>query len=254
MKKKNNRINGRTNDRNDLFEESPVNPSRRSLLKGVGLVGAAAVSTIATSHVIAADMAGKNGNLNTIAPREALEALTALEAETLAAICDCLIPSDEHGPGAREARAVHYIDKSLASHNSSARHNYSVGLNAINEFARKTRGKSFPELLLDQQNSILLAVQTNKISGFIPNGSGFFNLLRSHTIDGTFCDPYYGGNQDFVGWDMLHYPGIRLGASEADVAAGASLPPNHQSAYDHSTYTKLADNASKDVAGGDGYA
>lgn len=250
MKKKNNS----DNSANDLPEESPINPSRRKLLKGAGFIGAAAVGAVATSHVIAADSARTNSNSIAIAPREALEALTAEEAETLAAICDCLIPSDEHGPGAREARAVHYIDKSLASHNSGARQNYSVGLNAINEFALKTRGKTFPELILDQQNSILLAVQTNMVSGFIPNGSGFFNMLRSHTIDGTFCDPYYGGNQEFVGWDMLQYPGIRLGASEADVSAGASLPPNHQSAYDHSTYTKLADNALLDTEGGDGYA
>jgi len=250
MKKKNN-ITVRPSD---PLAEQPTDLSRRNLLKSAGLVGAAAVGNVATSHVIAADSAGATNNATTSVPREALEALTAEEAETLAAICDCLIPSDEHGPGAREARAVHYIDKSLASHNSGARHNYSVGLNAINEYARKTRGKGFAELLLDQQNSILLAVQTNKISGFIPNGSGFFNMLRSHTIDGTFCDPYYGGNQDFVGWDMLRYPGIRLGVSEADVAAGASLPPNHQSAYDHSTYTKLADNSSLDTEGGGGYA
>lgn len=246
MKKKNN------ND--DLPEDSPSNPSRRNLLKGAGLVGAAAVSSVAASSVLAADSPASKTDASGGARREALEVLTAEEAETLEAICDCLIPSDEHGPGAREARAVHYIDKALASHNSQARQNYSVGLNAINEFARKTRGKSFPELLSDQQNSILLAVQTNKISGFMPNGSGFFNMLRSDTIDGTFCDPYYGGNQNFVGWDMLRYPGIRLGVSEADVAAGASLPPNHQSAYDHSTYTKLADNASTEPEGGGDYA
>jgi len=246
MKKKNNG--------SDLLDDSPSNPSRRKLLKGAGLVGAAAVSSVTGSQVIAADSVSISSMIQGAVQREALEVLTAEEAETLEAICDCLIPSDDNGPGAKEARAVHYIDRSLASHNSGARQNYSVGLNAINEFARKTRGKNFAELLVDQQNSILLAVQTNKIDGFIPNGSGFFNLLRSHTIDGTFCDPYYGGNQDFVGWDMLRYPGIRLGASEADVAAGASLAPNHQSAYDHSTYTKLADNSRSDDDGGTGYA
>ena len=254
MKKKNNRNDTDINNKGGLLQESLINPSRRNLLKGASLIGAAAVSTVAASHVIAADSVRMNSSSSAIAPREALEALTGEEAETLAAICDCIIPSDELGPGAREARAVHYIDKSLASHNSEARHSYSVGLNAINEFARKTRGNIFPKLLLDQQNSILLAVQTNKISGFIPNGSGFFNMVRSHTIDGTFCDPYYGGNQDFVGWDMLHYPGIRLGVSEADVSAGASLPPNHQSAYDHSTYTKIANNSSVADEGSEDYA
>lgn len=243
MKKKNND--------SDLL---PTNPSRRNLLKGAGVVGAAAVSSVAGSSILAADSAAPRADAGAGPGREALETLTAEEAETLEAICDCLIPSDENGPGAKEARAVHYIDRSLASHNRSARQNYSVCLNAINEYARKTRGKNFSGLLLDQQNSILLAVQTNKISGFIPNGSGFFNMVRSHTIDGTFCDPYYGGNQGFVGWDMLRYPGIRLGASEADVAAGASLEPNHQSAYDHSTYTKLADKGSQEIEGGGDYA
>ncbi|MEX0962690.1 MAG: gluconate 2-dehydrogenase subunit 3 family protein [Pseudohongiellaceae bacterium] len=246
MKKKNNSI--------EQLEDSPANPSRRSLLKGASLVGAAAVSSLAGSQVLAADSAASANKSGNSPLREALEVLTAEEAETLEAICDCLIPSDEHGPGAREARAVHYIDRSLASHNSGARQNYSIGLNAINEFSRKTRGKRFAHLLTDQQNSILLAVQTNKIEGFVPNGSGFFNMLRSHTIDGTFCDPYYGGNQDFVGWDMLRYPGIRLGVSEADVAAGAKLEPNHQSAYDHSTYTKLADNSATEADGGGDYA
>lgn len=239
------------NDDKEALDETPVNPSRRNLLKGAGVISAAAVGSVAGSSVLAADSVAARTAPSLPVSREALEVLTAEEAETLEAICDCLIPSDENGPGAREARAVHYIDRSLASHNAGARHNYSVGLNAITEFSRKTRGKNFAALLPDQQNSILLAVQSNKIEGFIPNGSGFFNMLRSHTIDGTFCDPYYGGNQDFVGWDMLRYPGIRLGASESDVAAGANLEPTHQSAYDHSTYTKLADNAVSEDGGGD---
>ncbi len=228
---------------NDLKADQPAIPSRRNLLKSAGLVGAAAVGTVATSNVIAADSDSNIAHVASTAALEALEVLTAEEAETLEAICDCLIPADEHGPGAKEARAVHYIDRSLASHNNGSRHNYMVGLNAVNDFARKTRGKPFYQLIRDHQDSILLAVQTNKVSGFSPSGSGFFNMVRSHTIDGTFCDPYYGGNQNFVGWDMLRYPGIRLGASEADVAAGANLEPNHQSAYDHSTYTKLANNS-----------
>ena len=70
-------------------------------------------------------------------------------------------------------------------------------------------------------------------------------MVRSHTIDGTFSDPYYGGNQNFVGWDMIRYPGIRLGASENDVSQGGELEPNHQSAYDHPTYTKTASTSNR---------
>ncbi len=218
----------------------PSSVSRRDLLKGVGALGVGALSSAATGqpgrHTAASAV---------VAPlplREALEVLTAEEAATLEAICDCLIPSDEHGPGAKEARAVHYIDHSLASHNNGSRQDYLIGLSALNDYSRRTRGKAFYDLILDVQNSILLALQQNKLEGFSPSSAGFFNLLRGHVIDGTFCDPYYGGNQHFVGWDMLKYPGIRLSVSETEVALGSALPPTHQSAYDHTTYTKMESN------------
>jgi len=226
--------------------DQPETPSRRNLLKGVGVVGAAVVSGNAAAQVIASEAeqhaTSPSRAEHQIPAIEALENLTAEEAATLEAICDCLIPSDADGPGAKEARAVHYIDRSLASHNIEARENYAIGLNAINEYARQTRAKAFHELIKDQQNSILLAVQMNKVSGFSPSAASFFNMVRNHTIDGTFCDPYYGGNRDFIGWDMVAYPGIRLGASETDVAMGSALDPTHQSAYDHQTYTKAGNN------------
>ena len=237
----------KNNDKHAI--DQPIDPSRRNLLKSAGIVGAAAIGTGAASNVIAQDSTARN-SLSSPITREALEVLTAEEAETLEAICDCLIPSDENGPGAYEARAVHYIDRALASHNKSVRENYMVSLEAINRYSKITRGKAFPALIKDHQNSILLAVQSNKVVGCAPSGSGFFNTVRSHTIDGTFCDPYYGGNQNFVGWDMVQYPGIRLSASETDVAQGADLAPNHQSAYDHETYTKMASNIEMTNKGG----
>ncbi|MFT4862444.1 MAG: gluconate 2-dehydrogenase gamma chain [Pseudohongiellaceae bacterium] len=220
--------------------EKPSSVSRRDLLKGVGALGVGALSGVAAGQSVVHDSA--SAAVESIPLREALEVLTADEAATLEAICDCLIPSDEHGPGAKEARAVHYIDHSLASHNNANRQDYLIGLSTLNDYSRRTRGKAFYDLVLDVQNSILLALQQNKLEGFSPSSTGFFNLLRGDAIDGTFCDPYYGGNQHFVGWDMLKYPGIRLSASETDVAAGAALPPTHQSAYDHITYTKMESN------------
>lgn len=242
------RDNPSNKDKSGTEIETPQIPSRRNLLKGAGIVGAAAFGSSSATNVIAQE--SQSNQRNSPITREALEVLTAEEAETLEAICDCLIPSDENGPGAYEARAVHYIDRALASHNKSAREQYMVSLEAINEYSKKTRGKPFNQLIKDLQNSILLAVQTNKVPGCAPSGSGFFNTVRNHTIDGTFCDPYYGGNQNFVGWDMIRYPGIRLSASETDVAQGPDLEPNHQSAYDHDTYTKMASNMAMNQRGG----
>jgi len=75
--------------------------SRRSLLKGAGIVGAAAVGSTAASTVMAQDSSSLMSASKPIAAREALEVLTAIEASTLEAFCDCLIPSDENGPGAK---------------------------------------------------------------------------------------------------------------------------------------------------------
>ena len=57
---------------------------------------------------------------------------------------------------------------------------------------------------------MLTDMEHNVATGFTPNSSTFFNLVRAHTIDGTVCDPYYGGNANFIGWDLIGYPGVRL--------------------------------------------
>ena len=63
-------------------------------------------------------------------------------------------------------------------------------------------------------------------------------MVRTHTIQGTFCDPYYGGNANFVGWDLLGYPGIRMAASAEDQSM--SKPPQaiRKSAYDDAMFSK----------------
>lgn len=215
--------------------DKPADPSRRNLLKGASLVGAAVAGS--TAGVLAAQD-------NPVAPvppqaREALEVLTAAEAETLDAMIDRILPSDENGPGAREARAVHYIDRSLAADNAASRADYSVGLAVLDEYSRRQHGQRFHLLSAQTRDEVLQAVIDGGVQGFSPSGSGFFSMVRNHTIDGTFSDPYYGGNRDFVGWDMLRYPGVRVLVTEDEVAQGSSLAPNHQSAYDLPNFTKL---------------
>jgi hypothetical protein len=76
-----------------------------------------------------------------------------------------------------------------------------------------------------------------------PSAAEFFALVRGHTIQGTFCDPYYGGNAGFVGWDLIGYPGVRTFASTDDQRLGADVPANHKSAYDYEMFTKAATGA-----------
>src|SRR5882672_8996694 len=99
-------------DEADSRKPEPLDHSRRELLKCSGVVGAASVVPggvfVQTAPSFAAEARAA------AAPREALETLTAAESDTLEAIVARLIPSDENGPGAAEARAAHYIDRALA--------------------------------------------------------------------------------------------------------------------------------------------
>src|SRR5690242_13156699 len=94
--------------------------SRRSLFRQLGLAGAATAVSGTSLAPSAAAPAPPTASAQ-IPVREALETLTAAEADALEAIVARLIPSDENGPGATEARAAHYIDRALAAHGRSIR-------------------------------------------------------------------------------------------------------------------------------------
>ena len=71
-------------------------------------------------------------------------------------------------------------------------------------------------------------MEANVAVGFVPDSATFFTLVRAHTIQGTFCDPYYGGNANFVGWDLIGYPGVRLAVTANDQRLDAT-PHAHAS-------------------------
>jgi gluconate 2-dehydrogenase gamma chain len=131
-----------------------------------------------------------------------------------------LIPTDEHGPGGAEARAAHYIDRALTGPLRMSRDAYTAGLAAIDAYALSSKGATFAKLSPANQDAVLNDMEQNVATGFVPDAATFFNLARTHTIQGTFCDPYYGGNANFVGWDLIGYPGIRMAAAEDEQRHG----------------------------------
>jgi gluconate 2-dehydrogenase gamma chain len=216
--------------------------SRRELLKRAGLAGAAAAMVPAGVLSAPADVAGGATALSATGAlaREPLETLTAAESDVLEAICARLIPTDANGPGAAEARAAHYIDRALGGALASSRQTYAAGLAALDTYATTSRGAAFSKLSPADQDLVLQDVASGAATGF-PNGSAaFFNLVRTHTIEGTFCDPYYGGNAAFVGWDLVGYPGVRTVVTADEQRIGIDLKPNHKSAYDYAMFTKAS--------------
>ena len=213
----------------------PRGVSRRELFRTAGAGAAAAV----TGPPLLPDAAAQTApRACAAAPQiEALETLSAAEADILEAICARLIPSDENGPGAAEARAAHYIDRALTGPLRASRDAYAAGLAAIDVYAQANKGAPFIKLAATDQDAVLADMESNVATGFMPNAATFFNLVRVHTIQGTFCDPYYGGNANFVGWDMIGYPGLRLsvGPDEQHMRAPS---PVRRSAYEETMFAR----------------
>jgi gluconate 2-dehydrogenase gamma chain len=218
-------------------DDAPRNVSRRSLFKQVGAAGAAVIAgtPLARGAPSAREHTAQCNPVAT-AQLEALETLTASEADTLEAIVARLIPSDENGPGATEARAAHYIDRALTGPLRSSREAYAAGLAAIDAYALSSKGAAFARLAAADQDAVLTDLERSVATGFVPNAATFFHLVCTHTIQGTFCDPYYGGNANFVGWDLIRYPGIRLAVSEKEQRL-KEAPPVRNSAYSMVMFT-----------------
>jgi gluconate 2-dehydrogenase gamma chain len=110
-----------------------------------------------------------------------------------------------------------------------------MGLAAVEARAITTKGEGFASLPPADQDVIV----TDLSQDAIPQApQGFFNTVRTHTIQGTFSDPFYGGNADYVGWDLIRYPGVRLAVPAEYQQWGTELTPNHQSAYDSQMFSK----------------
>jgi gluconate 2-dehydrogenase gamma chain len=224
-------------------DDSDARPalSRRGLFKQLGLAGAAAAVSpipVAISSTTPTSPAGAVP----VPIGEALETLTAAEADVLEAIVARLIPTDENGPGAAEARAAHYIDRALAGPLATSRAAYALGLAGVDGYAKASKGAPFAELSAANQDAVLLDMENKIATGFETNLSVFFEMVRAHTIQGTFSDPYYGGNANFVGWDLIGYPGIRMVVSEDEQRMKVKPTAIRKSAYDDEMFTMKGGN------------
>src|ERR1700722_20047138 len=162
-------------------EKESANISRRSVIMGAAIVPIAAIRSAAQTPATA---------------------LTPQQLKILDAFTDRLIPKDENGPGASECGAANYIDRALAGEKAS----FIEGLTALDAFALKSQGKPFVDLSPEAKDAELTAMDGGPATGFTPHSRVLFNRAGRLTLEGTFSDPYYGGNKAFAGWDLIGYP------------------------------------------------
>jgi hypothetical protein len=215
--------------------------SRRELLKAASAAAAAATAPArATAH--SSEIVDRRNADQQAPARAPLESLTADEAELLTAIVARLIPADAIGPGAVEAGAVTYIDRALAGPLASSRESYRRGLAALERYALSSRHGPFRSLSPTDQDSVLIDVETGSATasgaGFDGSSAAFFTMVRAHAWQGTFGDPYYGGNRGYIGWDLIGYPGVRTAVMADDQRLGQVPARQRRSAYESDMFNK----------------
>src|SRR5580698_11243478 len=150
-----------------------------------------------------------------------LRFFTEEEALIVAAAAARIFPSDDSGPGAKEAGVVIYIDHQLAGPYGQDRYRYSQAPfdeNAPREFGylgKATPAETYREGLKTLKGFDRLSPEEQDKKLHEIEDSHLFALLRQNTIEGMFCDPVHGGNVDMVGWQMLGFPGPQMSYREA---------------------------------------
>jgi gluconate 2-dehydrogenase gamma chain len=141
-------------------------------------------------------------------------------AATVAAFAERLLPGAAGKPGATDANVLNYIDLALAGAYADQQDFYRRGLAQLDAYCGRTYQKPFVKLSAAQQDEVILALEQGKAGGFeYPTAQAFFNTLRTHTMEGMFADPVYGGNRNFVGWQLVGFPGAQLFYTPADLAS-----------------------------------
>jgi gluconate 2-dehydrogenase gamma chain len=127
-------------------------------------------------------------------PRPAF--LSAAEAVDVEAVTAQIVPTDD-SPGAREAGAVHFIDRALATFFSHIAGDYRAQLAAFQATYREQHpaAVSFAALTSEQQIALLTSAEQTP----------FFTTTRLLTLLGMFSLPEYGGNRDGVGWKLIGF-------------------------------------------------
>lgn len=164
--------------------------SRRQFLAASGAAAAAIWIAAESRDLLAAGLhAAQASHFDVLTPADAAD----IEAATAQ-----IIPTDGT-PGAREARVVYFIDKSLATFAKDQKPAFDKTVKELRARAAKTKpgAKSFAELSSAQQIAVLTALEKAK--------PDLFGQLRYATIAGMLANPEYGGNYNKTGWKMIGF-------------------------------------------------
>jgi gluconate 2-dehydrogenase gamma chain len=159
----------------------------------------AAADVPGTDHALVHDMSGGHGAF-----------FNDDDSRTMTALTERLMPGAPGKPGATEAGVLNYIDLALSGPYQDQQYFYRCALTQLDAHCAKTYGKPFHSLAAAQQDETIAAIEKGNAPEFVwPTAQAFFNTVRTHTMEGMFADPIYGGNKDFAGWRLVGFPGAQ---------------------------------------------
>ena len=172
----------------------PEDLSRRSLLHAIVATLGAAALPLSWEEI--AQAAHQAHAATPPSGKARLSFLSAVEAADVEAVAAQIVPTDDT-PGAREAGAVYFIDRALATFLSRLAIDYRAQLT---EFQAAFRGShpgaaSFAALPSAEQVDYLKTVDRTP----------FFETTRLLTLLGMFSNPAYGGNRNGAGWKLIGF-------------------------------------------------
>jgi gluconate 2-dehydrogenase gamma chain len=195
---------------------------RRAFLVGTAIGAGAAASVALVPDALAKDHPQHHAAADTTAPAPTADhAMHAMsggqgaffndeDTRTITALTERLLPGAPGKPGATDAGVTNYIDLALSGPYQYQQYFYRCGLAQLDAHCKQAYGKAFRSLAPEQQDETITALAQGKATEFVwPTGQAFFTTLRTHTMEGMFADPIYGGNKNFAGWRLVGFPGAQ---------------------------------------------
>jgi gluconate 2-dehydrogenase gamma chain len=194
---------------------------RRAFLVGTALGAGAAATTAIVPEAFAKDHKQRHAAMDAPAMDHADHGMANMgerhgaflnddDSRTVTAFTERLMPGEPGKPGATDAGVLNYIDLALAGAYSDQQDFYRRGLTQLDEHCNQAYGKPFRRLTAEQQDETISSLEQGKAPAFVwPSAVAFFNTMRTHTMEGMFADPIYGGNKDFAGWRLVGFPGAQ---------------------------------------------
>jgi Gluconate 2-dehydrogenase subunit 3 len=111
---------------------------------------------------------------------------TAAELKLVDELTEMIIPTDEHSPGARDAKVAAYIDARLAeAFDKGVRTRWRAGLQAIDAAAKAAHNHAFMQCTSDERLAILTKIAEGERNPQTPV-ERFFVELKQTTVKGYY--------------------------------------------------------------------